>query len=136
MFTTKIKTRFFEADPAGIIFYGNIFKYIHTAYEDFIQSLGLKRDYFNDADFVFPVIHAEADYHSPIKFADLLTINIEITKLKKSSFELCYEIFNNEKIKVATAKTVHVCVSKYNFKKAEVPADVLNKLKRYISKKS
>ncbi|MEG8946223.1 acyl-CoA thioesterase [Rosettibacter firmus] len=132
MFSTKIKTRFFDADPAGIIFYGNIFKYIHSAYEDFIAGLRLKRNYFLDKDFVLPILHAEADYHLPIKYGETLTINIEVTKLKRSSFELSYKIFNNKKVEVATAKTVHVCVSKNTFKKIEMPDELFNKLNSHL----
>ncbi len=130
MFSTKIKTRFFEADPAGIIFYANIFNYIHSAYEDFISKL--KLNFFYNSDLIFPILHAEADYHATINFGEILTINIEVTTLKKSSFELNYKIYNSKKVHVASAKTVHVCVSRSNFKKKELPEQLVKKLYKYF----
>ncbi|MCX7798532.1 MAG: acyl-CoA thioesterase [Melioribacter sp.] len=133
MFTTKIKTRFFEADPVGIIFYGNFFQYVHTAYEEFINSLKLKINFFNDYEYALPIIHAKADYKAPVRFGEIITVNIIVTKLKKSSFELSYEILNQKNIIVTKIKTVHVCVYKNNFKKTLLPKELFDSLKDHYS---
>jgi len=135
MFAVKIKTYFFDADPAGIIFYGNLFKYLHSAYEDFMKSLNMKRNYFFDEEYVLPILQTEADYISPIKVGDELTIKIQVSKMKKSSFELSYKIYKQNNDLAATAKTVHVCVTKSNFKKSELPKELNDKLKKHMIEK-
>lgn len=128
MFTTKVKVYFYDADPAGIIFYANLFKYIHSAYEDFMRSLNTERNYFFDKDYILPIIHAEADYVKPIKVADEIRIDVVVSSLRDSSFELSYKFYVFDDQIAATAKTVHVCVLKGEFKKSALPKEFYDKL--------
>lgn len=131
MFNTKLKVNFFDADPAGIIFFASIFRYAHSAYEDFISHLKLNRDYFFDDELVLPIIHAEADYLKPIRVGDELKIDLQVSRLQESSFELSYKFLLNDE-PVATARTVHVCVSKNSFVKSELPVELSAGLGEYL----
>jgi YbgC/YbaW family acyl-CoA thioester hydrolase len=133
MFTTNVKIYFYDADPAGIIFYASLFKYVHAAYEDFMRSLHTERDYFFDKDYVLPIIHAEADYVKPIKVGDELRVDLTVSMLKNSSFELSYKFYKSDNSFTAIAKTVHVCVLKKEFKKIELPKEFFDKLKTNLS---
>lgn len=129
MFQTEVKVYFYDADPAGIIFYASIFKFAHYAYEDLMRSFSLERNYFFDDEIILPIIHTQADYFSPIKVGEKLIISVTASQLRESSFELSYKFTDeNDKIR-ASAKTVHVCVSKSGFKKAVMPAELHEKLK-------
>ena len=133
MFTTKVKVYFYDADPAGIIFYASLFKYVHAAYEDMMRSLHTERDYFFDKEYILPIIHAEADYVKPIKVGDELRIDVLVSLLKNSSFELSYKFYKDDGMFTAIAKTVHVCVLKEEFKKIELPKEFYNKLKTNLA---
>ncbi len=129
MFTANVKVYFYDADPAGIIFYASLFKFVHAAYEDFMRSLHTERDYFFDKDYILPIIHAEADYVRPIKVGDELQVEVGVSLLKNSSFELNYKFYKEDKQFTAIAKTVHVCVKKEEFKKIELPKEFFDKMK-------
>ena len=128
MFTAKVKVYFYDADPAGIIFYASLFKYVHAAYEDFMRSLHIERNFFFDRDYILPIMHAEADYVKPIRVGDELRIDVNVSQLKNSSFELSYKFYKNDSQFTALAKTVHVCVLKDKFEKIELPKDFYEKL--------
>lgn len=132
MFSANIKVYFYDADPAGIIFYASIFKYVHAAYEDFMRSLHTERNFFFDQEYVLPIFHAEADYVKPIRVGDELRIDVSVSALKNSSFEINYRFYKNDEF-TALAKTVHVCVFKESFKKIELPKDLYSKLKTHLS---
>lgn len=132
MFNSFTKVYFYDADPAGIIFYASIFKYAHTAYEDFMRSLKLSRDFFFDEEVVLPIVHAEADYLKPLKVGDELKIDVWVSRLMKSSFELSYKFHDTLLDTAATTKTVHVCVSKKDFKKTELPKELFVKLLEHL----
>ncbi|MBI1937411.1 MAG: acyl-CoA thioesterase [Ignavibacteriales bacterium] len=132
MFTANVKVYFYDADPAGIIFYASLFKYVHAAYEDFMRSLHTKRNFFFDREYVLPIFHAEADYVKPIRVGDELRIDVSVSSLKSSSFEITYRFYKNDGGFTAQAKTVHVCVSKENFKKIELPKDFYEKLNGHL----
>lgn len=129
MFTTTVKIYFYDADPAGIIFYASLFKYVHAAYEDFMRSLHTQRDFFFDKEYVLPIMHAEADYVKPIKVGDELRVDVVVSSLRESSFELSYKFYKADNQFTAIAKTVHVCVLKDEFKKIALPEDIAGKLK-------
>ncbi|MDF1611184.1 MAG: thioesterase family protein [Stygiobacter sp.] len=131
MFTSNIKVYFYDADPAGIIFYASIFKYVHAAYEDFLRSLSTKRNFFFDQDYILPIMHAEADFVRPIKVGDELKVEVVVSMLKKSSFEITYRFYRGKEF-TAMAKTVHVCVYKEKFEKIELPQDFYEQLTHHL----
>ena|SRR3989339_172876 len=133
MFTTKVKVYFYDADPAGIIFYASLFKFVHAAYEDLMRSFHTERDYFFDKEYILPIIHAEADYVRPIKVGDELRVDVIVSLLKKSSFEISYKFYKDDGTFTAIAKTVHVCVLKEQFKKIELPKECYDKLKTNLA---
>ncbi len=122
MFEFKRKINFYEADSAGIMFYGNIFRVIHEAYEEFLQTL--QNDYFVKGDIVLPIAHAEADYFIPLKIHEKIEINLTVSNLQDRSFELSYDVLNDEGKTAIKAKTIHVCVDNKNFEKINLPADL------------
>lgn len=132
MFTANVKVYFYDADPAGIIFYASIFKYVHAAYEDFLRSLSTERNFFFDRDYILPIMHAEADYVRPIRVGDELKIEVSVSLLKTSSFELTYRFYLGDQF-TSMVKTVHVCVLKEKFEKIELPSDFHLKLSSHLS---
>ncbi|MEN0058787.1 MAG: hypothetical protein AAGB31_08125 [Bdellovibrio sp.] len=63
IFRTKKTLTFKEADPAGIMFFGNIFGFAHDAFEEFIVAAGYShREWFKQKDFLIPIRHTASDY--------------------------------------------------------------------------
>ncbi|MFO7446949.1 MAG: thioesterase family protein [Ignavibacteriaceae bacterium] len=117
MFVYKKKINFYDCDPAGIFFYGRIYELCHSAYEALIESFKLDEDYWNNEDYVVPIIHSEASYHKPIKYGDEVTVELTVSLLKSSSFELSYECKNEKGEKYTKVKTAHIFVDKKTWKK-------------------
>jgi YbgC/YbaW family acyl-CoA thioester hydrolase len=116
-FNFKSTISFHDCDPAGILFYGRIYFFTHSAYETMISSFNLKEDYWNNEEYVVPIIKSEAGYRIPFKYGDEVKIKIIVSKLKSSSFELSYECYNQTDELCAEVKTVHVFVDKKLWKK-------------------
>lgn len=129
MFKTNVNVYFYDADPAGIIFYANIFKLAHIAFEEMMRSFSLKTDYFTDEQVTIPLLHAEADYISPIKAGDHLAVEAAAVQLRENSFEMSYRFYDETGSLKAEVKTVHVCVDKSGFKKTRLPEELSSKLK-------
>ena len=128
MYSIQSRINFYDCDPAGILFYANIFKKAHKAYEEFLESLDLEIDFFDDDKYVLPIIHAEADYKNPLIAGGLITIEVLVTSLRESSFELTYFFVDENHSIKATAKTVHVSVDKSEFKKISLEKELSEKL--------
>lgn len=124
---------FFDCDPAGVLFFAGIFEICHSAYEDFINSFALKSDYWNNEIFAVPIIHTESDYLLPLKPGDKLSIEVTVSKLKESSFELKYVCKNIAGKVTNEVKTVHIFVDKKLWKKIIIDAEVKENLLKHIS---
>lgn len=122
----KIKQRinFYDCDPAGILFYANIFRVCHSAYEELISSLGLTMDYWDNDEFVFPIINSSANYLKPLKYGDEVSIAVAVTDLRESSFELSYNCRNQRNELCANVKTVHVFVDKKSWQKKKLIPEI------------
>ncbi len=128
MINNEIIVNFYDCDPAGIIFYANIFKYAHSNYEKMISSFELDLDYFVNNNFIVPIIHTEADYFKPLKTGEKISIQTVVSRLKDSSFELTHKFFGSENDLRAEVKTVHVFVDKKSFQKTKIDETIFRKL--------
>ena len=132
MYKFKKIINFYDCDPAGILFFAGIFEICHSAYEDLINSFNLQTDYWNNENFVIPIIHTEAEYLLPLKFGDIVTVEVSVSQLKESSFELYYVCRNDDDKVTNEVKTVHIFVDKKKWKKTPIDPEVKKNLSTYF----
>jgi 1,4-dihydroxy-2-naphthoyl-CoA hydrolase len=128
MFSVNYRIMFCDADPAGVLFFGNIFRIVHYALENYLQSGNLYSEYFGNPELAFPIIKTSADFKKPLKPGDEIKITLNVLQLRESSFEIEYFFYNKEEIAVS-AGTVHVCIDKISGKKKFLPDGISNFLK-------
>jgi len=124
MFTIKRKINFYDCDPAGILFYAKLFEISHSVYEEMINSFNLKKNYWNNDEFVVPIIKTDGAYFKPLRAGETVSINLTVTLRKENSFELTYEWINKSGELAAKARTVHVFVDKNRWVKIPIYADI------------
>ncbi len=133
MFIYKKKILFGDCDPGGILFYANIFKYFHEAYERFIESFEKYENHFYNKEIAFPLVRAEADYHSPLFAGKEIDVRISVLEIKAHSFSIIYEVYEGDK-KSVTGKTVHVCTD-YSGKKQPLNENLRWNLEKFKENK-
>ena len=78
----KRKVRFGDCDSAGVIHFHNLLRWAHESWEESIDIYGIPhQDIFPDANshknqIICPIVNCEANFLSPIKIGDLLSIKI------------------------------------------------------------
>ena len=132
MHQIKKRISFYDCDPAGILFYGRIFEICHSAYEDLIRSFKLKSNYWNNDEYAVPIIHTEGEYLLPLRPGDEVTVEVTVSKLKESSFELSYACKNVKGEVTNQVKTVHIFVDKKQWKKTPIIDEVRAGLQNHI----
>lgn len=128
MFKYDYKIKFHDVDAAKIVFFGNVYKIAHDAYQEMLNGFELKEDYFTSENYVIPIVHSEAEYFSPLKFNQDIKIKISVLKIGESSFELRYDFMDEKDYRYVCVKTVHVLVDKKSFKKTKLTDDILKML--------
>lgn len=68
-----------DTDLAGIVYYANYLKFIERARTEFVRERGVDQRALREAEgIVFAVRHLEADYLSPARFDDALTVETSV----------------------------------------------------------
>jgi 1,4-dihydroxy-2-naphthoyl-CoA hydrolase len=133
MFTYEKKILFGDCDAAGILFFANLFKYMHEAYEFFIEEFEDYAEHFNNVTRAYPIIKTEAEYFAPLFLGKTAAIKVIVAEVRESSFELNYEFSIDGETK-ARGKTVHVCVNISSGEKTPLPDKLAENLKLRIAK--
>lgn len=121
-----------DTDMAGILYFARLFRFAHDALEDFMESQGLNFDIlFHDNNFVFVIVHCEADYVAPVKVGDPLEVHVTVEHIGNSSFTMAYTIYKQEQQLMGKAKTVHVTLERTSRKKMAIPQVLKEILVKY-----
>ncbi len=64
-----------DTDLAGIVYYANYLKFIERARSEWVRALGLDQVQMRREGLIFAVRRVEADYLSPARFDDALTVH-------------------------------------------------------------
>jgi len=79
MHSFECRVYYEDTDLAGIVYYANYLKFIERARSEWVRSLGIDQAQLKaDAGLVFAVRHLTADYLTPAKFDDMLTITTQV----------------------------------------------------------
>lgn len=132
-FRRPVTIRFEEADARGVLFYGRLQALAHHVWEDFVVAELVERweDWFESADFVAPIKHAEATYHRPLRPGRRYVAELGIAKLGESSFEVLTRFVDEsgpEPVLCAEARVVKVIADPNSWKKIPIPQRIREKL--------
>ena len=129
----KRKVRFGDCDSAGVIHFHNLLRWAHESWEESIDIYGIPhQDIFPNANsyknqIIFPIVNCEANFLSPIKIGDLLSIKILPKKINNHLFQVNSFFFKDE-INVAEGKIIHCSLDDDTKLKVKLP----DQLERWI----
>ena len=129
----KRKVRFGDCDSAGVIHFHNLLRWAHESWEESIDKYGIPhQDIFPDANshenqIIFPIVNCEANFLSPIKIGDLLSIKILPKKINNHLFQV-NTFFLKDEINVAEGKIIHCSLDVDSKLKVKLP----DQLERWI----
>lgn len=132
VFETQFSLRFRDADPAQIMFFGNILGLAHDAYEDFVVALGYAwKDWFRKGEIIVPIRHAESDFLAPFQPGQVYQIAVTVAQMKDSSFQTKY-VFSKDGKTHAVVKLVHAVIHSQTMQKAPLPQELRARLTPYL----
>lgn len=132
VFRTQKTLTFKEADPAGIMFFGNIFGFAHDAFEPFIVEAGYTyQEWFGQRDVIIPIRHTEADFKSPFRPGQTYDIAVTVASFGETSFKMRYVFTQKEKLH-GTVTMVHSVLDGKTHQKLALPALMKSRLEPYL----
>lgn len=132
-FSFAATIHFRDADPAGILFFGNVYALAHDAYEKFVSHLGFEyRTWFENDTWAVPIRHSSCDYQRPLPAGCEVEIQVKIEDIGSSSFTALYAFKSAGQI-CCEVKLVHAFMDKKSRAKTEIPSAVRGRLESYRS---
>ncbi len=129
----KRKVRFGDCDSAGVIHFNNLLRWAHESWEESMDKYGIPhQDIFPDANshenkIICPIVNCEANFLSPIKIGDLLSIKLFPKKINNHLFQV-NTLFLKDGINVAEGKIIHCSLDVDSKLKVKLP----DQLERWI----
>jgi len=86
-----------DTDLAGIVYYANYLKYIERARSEWVREIGVdQRRLKAERGIVFAVRRVEADYLSPARFDDLLSVETAVQAVTAARIVLRQRVMRDE----------------------------------------
>jgi len=127
--------RWEDIDAAGIINYQAYLRFFALAEAELLRSAGLSYSFLFDVLGIWlPRVRVECNFFAPVKLDELLTVEAYFSKIGRSSVHLDFEVRRREQPEapVASGRYVLVCVRQGDFAPVPVPAEVRERIDRFL----
>ncbi|HEY2826528.1 MAG TPA: thioesterase family protein, partial [Pirellulales bacterium] len=128
---------FRDTDAAGIMHFASFFPLMESVEHEFLRSLGLSVLAKDDAGpFSWPRVNAQCDFQSAVRFEDVLTITLGISRLGNKSITYQFDVRHDDR-PVATGSMTAVCcrlpARGSELQSMPIPAEIAGKLRPYCA---
>lgn len=126
---------FVDTDTAGIVHFSNFFRFMESAEQEFLRSLGLGVSLVWEGQRMgFPRVSASCDYLKPARFEDVLDIAVKIQSVGRKSVTYVFEFSKNGEA-IARGEVSTVCcrvVGDHQLESIEIPAAMRERLEARV----
>ncbi|HEX6744584.1 MAG TPA: thioesterase family protein [Solirubrobacteraceae bacterium] len=132
MFVHRLRVRFHECDPQGVVFNAHYFSYFDIALTEMWRAaFGSYASVVQGGTDVV-VVEAGARFRAPARFDDEVDVELAIERLGTTSMTMAAAVRRDGQVLVE-GRMVHVFVDPATMAKKEIPADVRAGLEPYAS---
>jgi YbgC/YbaW family acyl-CoA thioester hydrolase len=87
-----------QTDPAGIVFYPNVFVWFDEAAEELFRALGLEwhKLFTDEGIHGIPIVEAHCQFFSPMPHGEQVKITVSVGDVSRKAFKLLYEVRRGE----------------------------------------
>ena len=92
-FSWPVRTYWEDTDAGGIVYYANYLKFMERARTEWLRAFGVEQTELHEREgLMFVVVRAEADFHKPARYGDLLQVTCEVSKSTRASLTFKQDI--------------------------------------------
>lgn len=102
---------FHDADPMGVTWHGNYFRYLETARATLLAKIGYGYRDMLASGYLWPIVEAQIKYVRPTVFGQRLTIAAKLVEYE-NRLRISYTILDSDGACVTKAHTTQVAVEK------------------------
>ncbi|MSQ90506.1 MAG: acyl-CoA thioesterase [Phycisphaerales bacterium] len=99
-----------RTDAAGVMYFASAFEIAHEAVESYLQACAIDLAVLLRQGPHLPVVHAEADFQSPVRVGESYCAVVESVACSARSISFSVRIAAGDERVIAIVKIVHACV--------------------------
>jgi 4-hydroxybenzoyl-CoA thioesterase len=126
-FSTRIKVRFGDCDPAGLVYYPVLFHYCHAAMEEFFAARGgmAYPRLLAERRIGFPTVNVRAEFFAPFVYGDEAVVEVWASAVGRTSVTFEYRLRRASDLALCAAAThVQVALNLDELRAVPVPEDL------------
>jgi len=130
---TKIRVRYGEADPMGVLYYGYYSLYYEVGRAEMLRELGYSYAALEKEGIMMPVVSLKCKYLKPAHYDDLLTVVTILKEFPKGTSMTFYtEIYNEQGELLNLGETTLVMVRADTMQPVKAPEILLKLFRPYF----
>lgn len=132
-FHVNVRVHWADTDAAGIVWFGNFFRFFEEAEDELFRALGRTRlELVRDFDILMPRVEAACQFRSPARAEEILEVGIRPEELSERRLVYRFEVRERDLRRLVAEGSYRVaCVSSETFKAREFPPAIRLLLKRF-----
>jgi len=107
-FTEKIRVRFNETDPLGIVWHGYYITYFEEGREAFGRHFGISYLEIQKQGYTTPIVKSVCEHKLPLRYGEVATIETTFLNTPAAKMIFHYKILNEKNQVVCTGETIQV----------------------------
>jgi acyl-CoA thioester hydrolase len=127
--THKIRVRFNETDPLGIVWHGYYIHYFEEGREAFGRQFGISYLDIKAHGYVCPIVKTTLEHKLPLKYGDTATVKTIFIPSEAAKMIFRYHIYNEENDLVCHGETIQVFTEADSGELALIGPDFYNRWK-------
>ncbi|HJL95695.1 MAG TPA: tol-pal system-associated acyl-CoA thioesterase [SAR86 cluster bacterium] len=131
MLNYKIRVYYEDTDAQGVVYYANYLRFFERARTEFLRNAGYEQKKLMKEGLIFVVRNVEMSLLKPAHLDDELSVNTELLKLGRVSFDFKQEIIFASNI-ITTAIIQCGCLDSNKFTPSPLPEYLHNGMKKLI----
>ncbi|MFC5770338.1 tol-pal system-associated acyl-CoA thioesterase [Thauera sinica] len=126
-----VRVYYEDTDAAGVVYYANYLRFCERARTEWLRALGFEQQALLAAEGVgFVVRSVRADYLSPARLDDGLTVVSSLAGLRRASLDFRQEIMRDDE-RLFVAHVVLACVDWRRQRPVAIPAAMQQRFQTY-----
>lgn len=131
-FAHRLRVRYGECDPQGIVFNANYLLYVDVAFTELWREAVGPWLEMTERGYDAVVAETRLGFRSPARFDDEIAVGMQVARLGRSSIETAVAMRRGDELLVE-AELRHVIVSARTWRPTEMPTFIRNGLAPYSS---
>ncbi|MGB8992266.1 MAG: thioesterase family protein [Desulfobaccales bacterium] len=128
---TRVRVRFGDTDPYGIVYFVSYFRYCHRAIEEFLRAVGLPPEttFKNVREgFGLPIVEAWGRFRRPSRYGDVLRMETRIQEVRAKALVFRFDFYPETGRDLLAEGTATLVAIGADWKARELPEKVKESL--------